>query len=40
VKGWRLTSDIDLKPDTFGSRFGQSQVLLRVSARGKTRAPG
>ena len=39
-QGWRITSDIDLKPDTFSGRAGQRQVSLRFTARGKTGAPG
>lgn len=39
-EGWRITSDVDLKPDTFSGRAGQRRVYLRFSARGKTGAPG
>jgi hypothetical protein len=39
-EGWRVTSDIDLKPDTYSGQAGQRRVDLRFSARGKTGAPG
>jgi len=39
-EGWRVTSDIDLKPDTFSGRWGQRRVNLRFTAKGKTGAPG
>lgn len=38
--GWRVTSDIDLKPDTYGSTNEWRQVHLRFTAKGTPGDPG
>jgi hypothetical protein len=38
--GWRLTSDIDLKPDTYGSSNEWRNVQLRFAAKGIAGDPG
>ena len=38
--GWRITSDVDLKPDTYSGEAGQRRVVFRFSARGKLGDPG
>ena len=40
AEGWRLTSDIDLKPDTWGSTNDWRHVELRFTTKAKPGAPG
>ncbi len=39
-EGWRITEDVDLKPDHYSGEAGQRLVYIRLSARGKKDDPG